>query len=176
MAIVEPKFRKLRAMKMVEGKVLRNMTNKDLAQEFKCSVDTVERTLTWAKRADIFASFEDKIVQELLPLAHSAIRDALVNGNAKIGIDVLKGVNLLRPGQAATNSVQHIQDEDLAAYIATKRERAQLQENTLEGETVSPPVYALVEGSHETTRQARVEKSVASPGGGDAASTKGETA
>ena len=176
MAIVEPKFRKLRAMKMVEGKVLRNMTNKDLAQEFKCSVDTVERTLTWAKRADIFASFEDKIVQELLPLAHSAVRDALLDGNAKIGIDVLKGVNLLRPGQAAANTVQHIQDEDLAAYIATKRDRAQLQENTIDGETVLPPVYELVEGSHETTRQARVEKSVASPGGGDAASAEGKTA
>ena len=104
MAVTEPKFKRLRAMKMVEGKVMRNMTNTQLAKEFNCSVDTVERTLTWAKRADIFATYEDKIVQELIPLAHSAIRDALADGNAKIAVEVFKGLNLLRTGPAAQGS------------------------------------------------------------------------
>jgi len=132
MPVVEPKFRRLRAMKMIEGKAMRNMTNKALAIEFNCSTDTVERTLTWAKRADIFASFEDKIVQELIPLAHAAIRDALADGNAKIAVEVFKGLNLLKTGQGAPQSAQRAHDDDLAAYISAKRDHAQLRENTID--------------------------------------------
>lgn len=140
---MEPKFKRIRAMKMVEGKVMRNMTNTQLAKEFNCSVDTVERTLTWAKRADIFATYEDKIVQELIPLAHSAIRDALADGNAKIAVEVFKGLNLLKTGQAAQGTIQRAQDDDLAAYIATKRDKAQLLENTI---TIEPVRTALEAG------------------------------
>ena len=143
---MEPKFRRLRAMKMVEGKVMRNMTNADLAKEFHCSVDTVERTLTWAKRADIFASYEDKIVQELIPLAHTAIRDALADGNAKIAVEVFKGLNLLKTGQGAQGTVQRAHEDDLAAYIAAKRDKAQLLENTI---TIEPQREALPSGLHE---------------------------
>jgi hypothetical protein len=124
-------------MKMVEGKVMRNKTNRELAEEFHCSVDTVERTLTWAKRADIFATYEDKIVQELIPLAHSAIRDALADGNAKIAVEVFKGLNLLRTGPAAAGSVARVADDDLAAYIATKREKAHLLEQTIDVEATT---------------------------------------
>ena len=154
---------------------MRNMTNTDLAQEFKCSVDTVERTLTWAKRADIFANFEDKIVQELIPLAHTTIHEALINGNAKIAVEVFKGLNLLRAGQSAAHSVQKIQDDDLAAYIATKREKAQVLENTIEAETLAPPVYELTEGSHETAITPSVEKSLTESGRGNADSSTSET-
>lgn len=132
-------------MKMIEGKAMRNMTNKALAIEFNCSTDTVERTLTWAKRADIFASFEDKIVQELIPLAHTAIRDALADGNAKIAIEVFKGLNLLKTGQGAPQSAQRAHDDDLAAYISAKRDHAQLRENTID---VTPP---LLEGRTDAT-------------------------
>jgi hypothetical protein len=132
MGLAEPKFKRLRAMKMVEGKVLRNLNNAELAKEFHCSVDTVERTLTWAKRADIFATFEDKIVQELIPLAHDAIKSALAEGNAKIAVEVFKGLNLLRTGPAAAGSLAAAKEEDLAAYIAAKRDKAQLIEQTID--------------------------------------------
>lgn len=147
MAVFEPKFKRLRAMKMVEGKVMKNMSNHDLAKEFNCSIDTVERTLTWAKRADIFATYEDKIVQELIPLAHSAIRDALADGNAKIAVEVFKGLNLLRTGPAAAGSPARAAEDDLAAYIATKRDKAQLLENTI---TVTPRDRTLTSGEEET--------------------------
>jgi hypothetical protein len=147
-AVFEPKFKKLRAMKMVEGKVMHNMTNTELAKEFNCSVDTVERTLSWAKKADIFASYEDKIVQELIPLAHTAIRDALADGNAKIAVEVFKGLNLLKSGPAPVGSAQRNQEDDLASYIAAKRDRAQLQENTIEGK--------LIEGGHDETAGSRL--------------------
>ena len=176
MSVFEPKFRKLRAMKMVEGKVMHNMTNKDLATEFKCSIDTVERTLTWAKRADIFATFEDKIVQELIPLAHTAIRDALTDGNAKIAVEVFKGLNLLRTGQAVSNSIQKIQEDDLAVYIAAKREKAQLLENTIDGESVSPPIYELIEAPNETATETGMEKSVTSPGNESTPAVQSKTA
>lgn len=130
-------------MKMIEGKVVHNMNNVELAREFKCSVDTVERTLTWAKRADIFSSYEDKIVQELIPLAHTAIRDALADGNAKIAIDVFKGLNLLRTGPAVAGSVQKSQDDDLAAYISSKRDRALLIENTIDVQPEEAPHVQL---------------------------------
>jgi hypothetical protein len=135
-------------MKMVEGKVMKNMTNNDLAKEFNCSVDTVERTLTWAKRADIFATYEDKIVQELIPLAHSAIRDALADGNAKIAVEVFKGLNLLRTGPAAAGSPARAADDDLAAYIAAKRDKAQLIENTID---MAPVPQALAQGEQYET-------------------------
>lgn len=135
-------------MKMVEGKVMRNMSNTDLAREFNCSVDTVERTLSWAKKADIFASYEDKIVQELIPLAHTAIRDALADGNAKIAVEVFKGLNLLKSGPAPIGSTQRAQEDDLASYIAAKRDRAQLQESTVEGK--------LIGGGEDETASSRL--------------------
>lgn len=135
MAIIQPAFRRLRAMKMVEGKVLQNKTTKELAADFNVSVDTVERTLSWAAKADIFGNYEDKIVSELVPLAHNAIRQALEEGNAKVGLEIFKGLNLLRTGAATPG--QRAQDDDLAAYIAAKRDKAQLEENTTIGQLVS---------------------------------------
>jgi len=153
MTVTDPKFKRLRAMKLVEGKVMHNKTNKQLAKDFNVSLDTIERTLTWASRANIFAKYEDKIVEELIPLAHTAIRDALLDGNAKVALEVFKGLSLLRTGQT-TAPAQKQADEDLAAYIAAKRDQATLLEaNTfdvrpLEGhEDVQTATALLAEGS-----------------------------
>lgn len=139
MGLKDPEMKKLRALKLIEAKVTENLTTKELAERFHISMDTVDRTLSWAKRADIFANYEDKIIQELIPLAHEAIKSALIDGNAKIAVQVFKGLNLLKTNAPTPSSpTQRVYDDDLAGYIAKKRDLAQLRESAINGEIIPP--------------------------------------
>jgi len=135
---------------MIEGKAFHGKTNAELAKDFNVSLATVERTLSWAARADLFSTYEDKIVTELLPLAHDAISAALAEGNAKIAVQVLKGIGLLRTGGQATSKVQAQSDDDLASYIAKKRDLAQLRESIIDTELIEE------ETTDETETQSRL--------------------
>lgn len=137
MALHSKKQQKARALKMLEAKVLHGKTNAQIARDFGVTPDTVKKALTLAEKADIIVSFEDRLMSELLPLAHEAVMGALQEGNAKIGLAVLQGTQVLRPAAARTQS-QQLEDDELARYIAQKRLAAQIAADTLDGQIVAP--------------------------------------
>lgn len=91
-------------------------SNSDIAQEFKVSKDTVERSLSFAKRAGLVTQFEDQILQDLVPEAIKAFKKAMENGDTTVALEVFKGTGLLlRPSEKV---VAPKSDEgDLASYI-----------------------------------------------------------
>jgi hypothetical protein len=141
MSLQAYEFKKLRALKMIEARVMQGKSVGQIAKDFNVHPDTVTRTLSWAKKADILGQYEDKIVNELIPLAHDAIKTALIDGDAKVAVEIFKGMRLLRTGAETPASKKA--DDDLAAYIAAKRDHAELQENTILAEIVEEIHHAL---------------------------------
>lgn len=137
MALRDPKAQRARAAKMLEMKILEGKTNKEIAKEFHVGEMTVKKAMTLARKGDIVVSFEDRLMNELLPLAHDAIRNSLMGieggGNAKIGLEIFKGAGIIRPHSGQTTS-QVSADHDLSAYIVRKRQLALLEENTIDAQ------------------------------------------
>jgi len=124
---------------MLESKILQGKTAKEIAKDFGVSPQVVHQAMSLAKKADIVVSFEDKLMNELLPLAYEATRAALVEGNAKIGMEIMKGAGIVRVNQPTT-LVQAHNDHDLAAYITKKRQNALLEEQTIDATFISAPL------------------------------------
>lgn len=124
---------------MLEMRLLQNKSDKEIAKDFGVSPQVVRTAMSLAKKADIVVSFEDKLMNELLPLAYEATRAALIEGNAKIGMEIMKGAGIVRVNQPTT-LVQAHNDHDLAAYITKKRQHALLEEQTFDGTLVSAPL------------------------------------
>lgn len=158
MALHNKKLQRARATKMLEAKVMTGRSNTQLAKDFGVSTTTVTKALSLAKQGEIIMGFEDKLLNELLPLAHDAITHALQEGNAKVALEIFKGTNILRKNAPLT-ATQAQQQDDLTAYIAGKRHHALLEEHTIDG-TILPdrPPAAL---------PAAAESPAAAPAAGD---------
>jgi hypothetical protein len=83
----DPEMRRLRGLMMLEFKLRNNATNAVVAKEFKVAERTVEATFSWMRKAGLIAKAEDKVLQELLPLAHKAIKAALESDDVELASD-----------------------------------------------------------------------------------------
>jgi hypothetical protein len=112
--------KKLRARALIQKIVYEGKTQKQAATELGISHDTAARTLTWAKQANIYAEYSQRMWDELVPLAHNAIRMELEDGNADIGIKIFQGVHLLKKdGPQSKGAVQ--EEEDFYGELARIR-------------------------------------------------------
>lgn len=91
-ALRSDELRRLRGLMMLEHKIKHAATNADIAKEFNVHPETVRRTLSWMKRAGIIVDYEDKVLQELMPLAHEALKKALQKGNVDVALEIFKGM------------------------------------------------------------------------------------
>jgi predicted nuclease of restriction endonuclease-like RecB superfamily len=135
MALVKKDHLKARALKMLESRIMEGKTQAEIAKDFKVSPATVERAMSLAAKGDLLISFEDKLHNELLPLAHQALVDALIDDNlnvkAKVALELFKGANLIKRAPLATKAEQQDAD-DLSAYIFAKRTHALLEETSID--------------------------------------------
>lgn len=136
-----PAKRRIRALMMLEFQIKTAATLPKIAKEFNVSVDTVKDTLTWAEKAGLLTKLEDKILEDLMPAAHKAIKAGLEDGDniqkaARLGIEVFKGIV---PGFGKAQPVQSPSDPqgDLASYVAKLRADASVPVRPfLEGHTL----------------------------------------
>jgi DNA-binding transcriptional ArsR family regulator len=113
--------RRLRALMMLEHKIKNGVSNAHVAKEFGVSEKTVDRTLSWARKAGLVVKAEDKILQELVPLAHQAIKTALEKGDSDVALEIFKGMlpsfnKKQGPAPGGGNS-----RDELSSYIETLR-------------------------------------------------------
>jgi hypothetical protein len=121
--IRDPQQKKLRALLMLEHKVKYTASSQEIATEFNVSIDTVKRTLSWARKAQLSVEVEDRILEELMPLAHEAIKLALGDTEAapieraKIALELYKGMvpGFGKKATAASDSAAGV--ETIADYI-----------------------------------------------------------
>jgi hypothetical protein len=122
MSLVVPKDKlDYQAIQAYQKTVVEGKTIARTAQEMKMSTDTVERRLAHGRRAGIFIQFEQKIYDELLPLAHEALKMALEDGDAQVALAIYKGKNLLNDNKPRTHSSKQ-EDEDFYGAIAELRQ------------------------------------------------------
>jgi hypothetical protein len=170
----DPEFQRLRAFMMVQFKVKTGASIKKVAEEFGVSETTVERVLSFAKKAGLVAQMEDQILQELLPAAKTAIKRGLEDEDnpieaAKIGMDLMKS---LVPSMKKSNPTAKATsgESDLASYIAQLRSTDEPNGNVLDGEVIVPALGALEAGPASSAPQGDDESA-----GGDADGQRAES-
>ena len=135
MALRNPRQKQARAVAMLEQRIMQGKTTEQIAKSFNVAPSTVSRAMSLAAKGDLIISFEDKLHNELLPLAHQALVDALVDDNlnvkAKVALELYKGANLIKRAPVATKAEQQDAD-DLSAYIFAKRTQALLEETSID--------------------------------------------
>lgn len=145
-------LKKVRAMTIIDKIANQGKTHGQVAKEMGISTDTVARTLQWARQAQIFVEFEQRLFNELLPLAHNAVKGALEDGDAQIGLEILKGTQVLKkPGAQGQRAQQ--EEEDFYAEIARARADGLID--------VTPRWQALEPGALEPGVEAPVQTGTA---------------
>jgi hypothetical protein len=134
--LVNPQQKKARALKMLEKRILEGKTTAQIAKEFGVSTNTAANALSFAAKGELMVGFEDTLLKDLVPLAQTAAKMALMEGNAKVALEVMKGVGLLRATHTRTQT-QLAEEDALSRYIAQKRAHSQQLEDTLDG-TLTP--------------------------------------
>lgn len=140
-SLLKPEHRKARALKMLEKRILEGKTTATIAKEFGVSTNTAQRALSFAAKGDLIVAFEDTLLKDLVPLAQTAAKMALMEGNAKVALEVLKGVGLLRSTHTRTQT-QVAEEDALSRYIAQKRAHSQLLEETIDATPHAPTSLA----------------------------------
>ena len=143
-SLKDPDMRRLRALGMIDMRI-RGRTNREVAKEYNVSEDTVARTLTWAKKAQLVVAAEDRIIRELLPAATEAIRQVLTGDDlkvkAKTALEIFKGTLPSFAKGKTTHAGPTDSSGDLASYINSLRD-----DKLVDGEVLSSG-RSLPEGS-----------------------------
>lgn len=137
--IRDEKLRALRAKRMISMRVDDGMSMTEIAEKMGIHTATVRRNLTWAKKAGLFVEYEDQILQDVVPKAIEALKMALDDGDGELAIKVLSNTLWMANQKGATKPngssgpTEDAPSEDLAAYIAKIRAKAQEEEDTADG-------------------------------------------
>lgn len=108
-----------------------------IAKELNVSVDTVERRLKFAEKANLLVDMERQLMQELVPAAMKAVKTALEDGDSETAIIVLQSMGILKDPKAPKTQVEQIENDDLVKAIGEVRELKQLDSMTVEGQVIS---------------------------------------
>lgn len=161
MPIRDPDLMKIRAEKIIAMKVDQNMTTKAIAEQMNLSHDTVERTMSWAKKAGLLVKYEDRILAEIVPKAIEALKTALDDGDGELAMKVLQNTLWLsQQGSKKTTGASAPagdHEDDLSAYIARIRQKASEEEEVADGVIIGPS-EGRIEGSTSPTAIAAAEE------------------
>jgi hypothetical protein len=140
----DPEMRRLRGLMMLEFKLRNNATNAQVGKEFNMSEKSVNQTFSWMRKAGLIAQAEDKVLQELVPLAHNALKAALTQTDdlelaSQRAIDIFKGM-LPAFSKKPTVTKDAPQGGDLSSYIDELRKGelsdSESADRAIEGEVV----------------------------------------
>ena len=130
-AIFEPALQKIQALHILDLQLAKGLNRTEVAKELGISTDTVARRLALAKKAGLYVQYEDAILQGLVPLAIDSVKTALLDGDAEIGLEILKGVMLLNSKQSTQKSAEA--QDDLLTYMNEHRAAMAEEANTHDG-------------------------------------------
>jgi hypothetical protein len=148
-AIFDPELKRLRAVQMMQARVAGNSI-KRVAEMFQVSETTVERTLTYARRAGIMVEHADTILERMVPLAETAIIDVLKDpeidklAKANVALKIYEGTGLL--GNKGKPNGAHGGDGELEKAMRELRQKAEADALTLEGQVADRSPKLLPSG------------------------------
>lgn len=147
--------KRLQGVAMMRDIATKGMKVSEVARKYGVSPDTVARRLSYADRAGLFTKHEDTILEGMVPLSEKIILKHLQQqvekqergeeGDIQTALDIYKGTGLFRkPGTRAPAADQGDGDESLAAHIQKLRERAALEQNTVDADILPAHAVALL--------------------------------
>lgn len=113
-----PETKRLRAMGMLEMR-LRNHTLREIADEYRCSTDTVDRHLMWAAREGNILKHEEDILSRLVPKAIATYEKALDTNDVFVAKDIL-GM-LAKLSERVDKRTEHVEELSLNAWLKTRQ-------------------------------------------------------
>ena len=154
----EPQLKRLRAIAILKDRV-EGMSEQDAAEKYRVARSTIQRTMSWAKRANLLVEAEDQVLQEFVPQAGVVLAEAM-QGRVTIGksdddagvenplvdlgpseqairvaLAVYQGTGIFRkPGAKSPSNPVGDAGDDLAKHIQSLRAKAALDEATLDGD------------------------------------------
>lgn len=116
----DPRLKKLRAMQMLEMR-LKSHTLQEIADEFRVSIDTVQRHLDWAVREGAIQKHEESILERLVPKAIKAYEKALDADTPDIFVakDILS--HLMKLSERIEKRTEHVEELSLTAWLKTRK-------------------------------------------------------
>lgn len=106
---------------MIERR-LKNVSLVAIGKEFGVSDQTVARSLKWAEKNGLIESFEDQILNDLVPTAMKTLKEAMETGkDAQVALEVFKGIGLFKKHSDKTVATSSGESEDLESYLRNKR-------------------------------------------------------
>lgn len=96
-------------------------TIKDVAKDMGISEDTAQRTLKWAGEANMLRQYEQRLYGELLPLAHEAVKLALMDGDAQVALKIMEATGLGPNRLKGTSKAAQNYEEGLYGELARQR-------------------------------------------------------
>ena len=146
-ALRDPDLRRLRALRMIEMRI-KGKTLKEIGKEFGVCDETVARTLSWAKKAELVVKAEDKILNELVPAAHDAFKRALAAENPEVAfkaaLEIFKGTLPSFSKAKQSNGPTVTDSGSLASYIDSLRNDLSLDGEVLDGTAAALPAGSPV--------------------------------
>lgn len=115
-------LRRIHALAILTRKLTTALTNAELATEFQCAESSINRNLRFAMDNNLLKSLETRLIDELMPLAHSAIVEALKNNDSSVALELFKGVGLLKKHVQQQVTDTPTTSDDLEVYIRQKRQ------------------------------------------------------
>jgi AraC-like DNA-binding protein len=148
-SVTNSPFSKLRSLQILKRKLTSGLSDKMIAQEFGVHPDTIARSLKRTLKADMIQKFEDELFEGLVPQALLTAKAAMLDGNATVALEILKGAGVLKK-QVDSHLTPANTEDDLEIYIQRKRHR---ELNQADKASRLPPgrVALLTSGSPEET-------------------------
>jgi hypothetical protein len=105
-------------MGMLECRV-KGWTMPEIAAEYRCSIDTVERHLEWAVREGQIQKHEETILERLIPKAITAYEKALDRDDVFVAKDLLG--HLMKLSERVDARREHVEELSLTAWLKTRK-------------------------------------------------------
>lgn len=153
--VQDPVLKRIRAMAILKDRI-NGMSLQEVADKYRVGLVTVQRTLSWAKRASLLVEVEDMVLQDFVPEAATVLLQTIraktqppvKDGDpvapfvplptpeaVRVALEVWKGTGVLRkPGSKSPSNPVGDSGDDLAKHIQSLRARAALDEATHDGE------------------------------------------
>ncbi len=143
------KLKRLRALAMLRLKISHAMSNKALAVHFNVSRDTVDRALELALKEGLVEDYEMELLKDLVPEAMAAVKKAMREGDAQVGLEILKGTGLLKKQiDKSKIAISSGEEPDLDVYIRSRRSSGTLSQHASSPAGALPPEHLQLPDPH----------------------------
>lgn len=137
---------RLRAMDMLRCRI-KGLSRAQIAEEYNCSIDTVERSLTYARREGLVQAYENRVIGDLVPKAIQVYMEKLEEKGGDeffAAKDVMD--KLFKMGDRFQTKETVKEEMGLKQYLAEKAQKESEINNqapkTVEGKIIDAEYYS----------------------------------